>query len=498
MVRDIVTYSDIILYWDYTDRKTKDEKYYVYLDGELKNETEKTHTTLRQITAKEVKVEIYTDSQRQDLFYENHFTMSVKPPMIDITASPYKAVGDGKTLNTVALQQAIDDCPKQACVYIPKGVYLTGSLNLHSNMELYLEEGAVLQGTENPEDYLPKIWTRYEGTEMECYRALINLGNIQDRDAIACENVLIHGGGKICGGGRPLSDRVIAIEEVRLKDYIDSLSDEDIQSVQAWGICARSRPKLINISCAKNVIMDNIHFSNGACWNIHMLYSQDIVTCNCSLYSHGVNNGDGWDPDSSTNCTLFNIDFDTGDDCVAIKSGKNPEGNQIAKPCREIRVFDCRSEDGHGISMGSEMSGGISDVYIWDCIITQSQIGCNIKATKKRGGYIKNIHFNHCSFARLNIGSVGYNDDGEAAPTPPVFSGLYFEDVTFRGEALLYDKKEMRKATTAINIAGFDDQYKISNVVLKDVVIDNGYSSDRQMIGLQMVENLSIINLRVR
>ncbi len=497
MVKSIVTDSDIILYWDNTDRKSKNENYFVYLNGELKSTGNKTHVTLRGISQKNSEVEIYTDRDCRELFYKNSFAMAESRKRLDVTAEPFNAVGDGKTLNTAALQKAIDACGENECVYIPEGVFLTGSLNLHSNMELYIDEGATLQGTEEPEDYLPKIWSRFEGKEMECYSALINMGDISDRDKTVCENVLIHGGGTVSGGGRPLAENVIAVEEENLKDYIASLSGEDMKSVNARVIAGRLRPKLINISCSKNVVMDNIHFANGACWNIHMIYSDSIVTCNSSLYSHNVWNGDGWDPDSSTDCTLFNIDFDTGDDCVAIKSGKNPEGNIIGKASRNIRVFDCRSADGHGISIGSEMSGGISDVYIWDCVIDNSQIGCNIKATKKRGGYIKNIHISNCSFASLNISAVPYNDDGEAAPTVPEFKGFYFEDVTFRGETLEYGKKEIKKST-AININGFDDEHRISDVSFKNVLIYNGHSSERQVVGLQLVENLSIINLNVK
>lgn len=497
MIKEIITYSDVILHWDISDRENENVQYYTYFNGELVNKSNKTHVTIRNITEKTVDLEIYTDDQKKELFYKKSFTMKEKPRYIDVTAEPYNAVGDGVTINTKALQKAIDDCKENEAVYLPKGVFLTGALTLHSNMELFVDEGAVLQGSDNPDDYLPKIWTRFEGTEMECYRSLLNIGNIENRDEISCRNIIIHGGGKIFGGGLPLAENVVSVEKERLKDYISSLEGEAIFSIDDRIIAGRSRPKLINIGCAENIIMDNIQFGNSACWNIHMIYSNNITTCNCSIYSLGVWNGDGWNPDSSTDCTLFNCDFCTGDDCVAIKSGKNPEGNMIAKPSSNIKVFDCRSEDGHGISIGSEISGGISDVYIWDCTINKSQIGCNIKATKKRGGYIKNIYISNCSFASLNIGLVPYNDDGIAAPTAPVFSGIHFENVSFVGEIFEYNKKDIRK-TIAVNISGFDDEDKISNVEFKNVTIYNGHTSERQMIGLQRVENLSIINLNVK
>lgn len=497
MVNSIVSYSDIILYWDISDRESKDVQYYSYLNGKLINKSNKTHLTIRDISEKQVDIEIYTDENKSKIFYKESFTLQEKPYFIDVTAEPYNAIGDGKTINTKALQNAINDCKENEAIYIPQGIYLTGALDLHSNVEIYMEDGATLQGTDNPNDYLPKIWSRYEGIERECYRSLLNIGNIDKRDEISCENIFIHGGGKIFGGGKGLADNIVEVEKKELKDYFATLQKESLNSVNETQIAGRARPKLINVSCAKNVVVDGIHFGNSACWNMHMIYSENVVTCNCSIYSYEVRNGDGWNPDSSINCTIFNCDFCTGDDCVAIKSGKNPEGNLIAKPSSNIKVFDCRSEDGHGISIGSEMSGGISDVYIWDCIINKSQIGCNIKATKKRGGYIKNIYISNCSFASLNIGLVPYNDDGIAAESTPVFSEIYFEDIIFIGEVLEYHKKEIKKAT-AINIVGFDDESKISNVQFKNIKIDNGHISEKQLVELQRIENLSIINLSVK
>lgn len=102
--------------------------------------------------------------------------------VIDITKTPYNAVGNGKTLNTKAIQSAIDDCPKDGCVMIPSGTFMTGALRLHSDMNCIYAKGAVLQGTSNPEDYLPRISSRFEGTEMECYSSLLNLAYLTQRE----------------------------------------------------------------------------------------------------------------------------------------------------------------------------------------------------------------------------------------------------------------------------------------------------------------------------
>lgn len=132
-------------------------------------------------------------------------------------------------------------------------------------------------------------------------------------------------------------------------------------------------------------------------------------------------------PDSSTNCTIFACEFCTGDDAVAIKSGKNPEGNATNRPTKHVRVFDCHSGFGHGICIGSEMSGGVEDVKIWDCNMAVSTSGLEIKATKKRGGYVRDVEVCDCTLSHVMVHSVGYNDDGIGSDVPPILENFKYE-----------------------------------------------------------------------
>lgn len=199
----------------------------------------------------------------------------------------------------------------------------------------------------------------------------------------------------------------------------------------------------------KNVSISGITLKNGASWNVHMIYSENILTYDCSFYSRNIWNGDGWDPDSCKNCTIFGCSFDTGDDAIAIKSGKNPEGNKINRPCEHIRIFDCRCLFGHGFAIGSEISGGIRDVKIWDCDLRNSANGIEIKGTKKRGGYVREIAASYCIVPRIRIHFVQYNDDGAAAPKPPVFENFKFTDIEITGECL-NEKNGLMEACGAI------------------------------------------------
>ena len=486
-----ITHEDeIVLYWEKPE-SAQNIRYEVLCNGKSIGETEKTHyslTGLSSNTAYEIEI--------KPLHFIRTITTLPAKKRLDVTKQPYCAVGDGSTMNTEALQQALDDCRADEMVYLPKGVYLTGALRLHSDMELYLEEGAVLQGTDRVEDYLPKIWSRFEGTELLCYSSLLNLGELNHDEGHNCCNVVIRGKGTIASGGRTLAERVIEVERDNLKEYLEKLGDKIRECEKPETIPGRVRPRLINMSNCHNIVLSGVSLRNGASWNVHMIYSDTIVTNNCIFYSENVWNGDGWDPDSSTNCTLFDCTFYTGDDSVAIKSGKNPEGNKIGRPTKHICIFDCYAAFGHGITIGSEMSGGVEDVRIWDCDMSDSLCGIEIKGTKKRGGYVRDVHVSDCKTARIMFHSVGYNDDGIAASKPPCFENCSFENVTISGR--YYDRHKEEKAyCDAIELVGFDELgHEIKNITFRKVTIGIPKESRRQNISLQLCENITFEDIR--
>lgn len=383
-------------------------------------------------------------------------------PRLDVTAAPYNAVGDGKTMNTAALQQAIQDCPAGGTVYLPEGVYLTGALHLHSDMELYLEKGAVLQGSADPKDYLPRIHSRFEGTEMECYQSLIHIGSLDHTAGYTCRNVTICGEGEIRGGGYALAWATIESERERIKEFLAANADYIATCENENTLPGRVRGRLVSIHNSEHVRISGLTLADGASWNIHMVYSRDVVTDHCTICSQGIWNGDGWDPDSSEDCTIFACTFHTGDDSIAIKSGKNPEGNAIAHATRGVRIFDCRCMLGHGIAMGSEISGGLEDIKIWDCDLSRSRFGIEIKGTAKRGAFVRNIMVQDVVAPSVLAHAVKYNDDGIGAPEPPVFSDLTYRRVTLTGRGLADGEW---RSCPAVELTGFDDgKHAVQNV----------------------------------
>ncbi len=435
----------------------------VLVNGALYARTDKYHLTLKDLTPDtlyDVTVEVGGTAVNA--------TFRTKKALcrIDVTQPPYCAVGDGKTLSTAAIQKALDDCTAADAVVIPAGTFLTGALNIHSNTTLLVEKGAVLLGSGDQMDYQPKVPSRFEGWEMNCYRSLLNLGTL-DREGFTCENVVIRGEGIIRGGGQPLMD-----SEIRAEMFITGETDRVL--------AARCRGRLIAVNSCRNVVIAGLNLQDGPAWNVHMIYSKGVYTHDCCFRSIGLWNGDGWDPDSSEDCTCFGCLFDTGDDAIAIKSGKNPEGNIIGRPTRNVRIFDCRCLGGHGITIGSEMSGGVEHVDIADCDLRASVYGIEIKGTQKRGGYVRDVNVTNCDVSRLLLHSVGYNDDGEGAPEPPIFRDMTFREVRASGQVL--HNHALEEVEFALEACGFEGA-PLQNILFDGVTLGHeGCISKRILI----------------
>lgn len=422
----------------------------------------------------------------------------IKGETIDVTNPPYSADPMGKTLSTVKLQQAIDSCPPGGTVLIPEGaVILTGAVELKSNITLRID--GIIRGSLNPADYTVNekdrknyngqvnedglVLTRYEGWELYCYRSLINGGHLNpdNRREVTCENIRICGKGTIIGGGNELGTEMKKIYSDKEK-YPEYVSD---------GIGGRRvRGRLISFIQCRTVHLTGITIENPSCWTVHIIYSDTVTTHGVSIKSRGIDNGDGWDPDSSRNLLIFDTSFDTGDDCIAIKSGKNPEGNIVNIPTENVRIFDLKMLGGNGMAIGSEQSGGVDGIYIRDCIIQNTNYGLELKAQRARGGYIRNIQMSDCCIDRFMAHSVEYNADGISAPELPYFRDIKITDTVISGEG---------RAVELIGFSPDSDRNKdskehfVQNVVLENVLL-NG--SKEQDIYIESCHNITLKNVR--
>lgn len=434
----------VTLVWSKVNERGGGGRYQLFRDGVFMAETAKTHHTFVDLVAgstyafmvRKVAVGGVTGEKVGDVL-----TVQTPAPEPVLDVSDYGAVGDGVTLNTRALQTAIDACPPQGVVKVRAGVYMTGALFLKSDMTLEIEAGAVLKGTSNPSDYRPFVMNRFEGWEMETHASLLNAGRLDNAGPANVRNLRIRGEGVISGGGKALSD-AIRTEYPGVKGL-------------------RVRGRLILLMNAADIEVSGLTLEEPSGWLLHYVYSERVSLHGLTIRSE-VRNGDGIDPDSSRDSLIFNCTFSTGDDCIAIKSGKNPEGNRIARPAENIRILDCRFERGHGISIGSEMSGGVRGVLIEDCVAGDLLHGMQIKATPARGGFVEDVVVRDCDLRQITIYTeLPYNNDGEPAPTPPIFRNFRFENVDLT-------KADPQKPVIVIN--GFlKEGYRTRDVIFRDI-----------------------------
>ncbi len=491
MLNYIIFENQIKVWWEYI--RLNDEKYTVFLNGKEKDKVTTTNysfTDLIPDTEYDIRVKL-----GDKIIGENTVKTSKAKIRIDITKPPYNAVGDGKTLNTLSIQKAIDACGENECVFIPNGVYMSGALFLHSDMEIYLEENAVLQGTSNINDY-PKISSRFEGIEDECYSSIINVGRMDHTKGYTTKNVVIRGG-KIFGGGQELRKNIIEKEKVIFQEIYreNGASEQEINSnIVCSTLPGRKRGRCMQVSNTQNFILADCECGMSASWNLHFIYSKDIVTCGCRILSQNISNGDGWNPDSSENCICFDTFFDTGDDCVAIKSGKNPEGNEINRPCEHIKVFDVKTNGGWGIAIGSEMSGGINDVKVWNADLKKARVGICIKAPTERGGCVKNIEFKNMIVptVKISLESV-FNPSGKDALVPSIVENVTLQDL-FIGGLEYFDQGKYNCSAVLIKSKG---DGVIKNVNISDITLNKRNFTLNQEFDFTNVYGVTLKNINL-
>jgi polygalacturonase len=284
-----------------------------------------------------------------------------------VLITDFGAVGDGKTINTQAIQAAINKCAAAGggTLTVPAGTFLTGSVFFKQGVDLHLEKDAVLKGTVNPNDY-PQVPTRWEGEEKVWTAALVNFFDMND--------VNITGPGRLDGSGDAWMERYPR-DSLELKT---------------------GRPRLIGIQNCRNVKVSGISIKNQACWGLFILYSENVLVENLIIRAaHNIISSDGIDVDSSKNVRITGCDIDVNDDCIAIKSGKDEDGRRVNRPAEDIIVEKCRFRYGHGgVSMGSEMSGGIRKVEIRNCIMeADNWAPIRFKSQPSRGGVVEDITY---------------------------------------------------------------------------------------------------------
>lgn len=323
----------------------------------------------------------------------------------------FGAIKGNKNKISDAINKAITKANKAGggIVVIPEGEWITKKIHFKSNVNLHLKKGAVLLFSEDPNDYLPAVSSTWEGYECYNYSPLVY--------AYQCKNIAITGEGE-------LKAKMDIWKEwfKRPKGHMESLKrlyylasyNKPLKERQMVNDSAHFRPQFIQFNRCENIVMDGVTITNSPFWTIHPFLSKDVVLRNLKVYAHGHNN-DGVDPEMSQNVLIENCVFDQGDDAIAIKSGSNQDAWRLNTPSKNVVMRNCIVKNGHQlVAIGSELSGGIENVFIDNCTVVDGAKLNHllfIKTNERRGGYVNNIYMSNITCGKIDEGILGIETD---------------------------------------------------------------------------------------
>lgn len=376
-------------------------------------------------------------------------------PDRDFVITDYGAVGDGQSDCTASFAQAISACYEAGGgrVVVPQGIFLTGAIHLKPNVNLHVTRDATILFSKDPQQYLPVVYTRFEGVECMNYSPLIY--------AYGVDNIAITGSGTLDGQagedawwpwkGKPDGGwREGEPHQNRDRALLFQMAEDGVPVAERlFGENHYLRPNFIQFYQCRNIMIDSVTIKRSPMWEIHPVLCENVIVQNVKITSHGPNN-DGCNPESSKNVLIRNSYFDTGDDCIAIKSGRNTDGRRVNVASENIIVQGCTMKDGHGgVVIGSEMSGSCRNVFVEDCVMDSPNLerALRIKTNSIRGGVVENVYMRNVTVGEVSDAVIRINfhyEEGDAGPYTPVVRNIYVSHVS------------SRKSKYAIFLAGYD------------------------------------------
>jgi polygalacturonase len=404
----------------------------------------------------------------------------------DITK--YGAVGDGVRDCTGAFRDAIAACAAAGGgrVVVPAGRFLTGAIHLKSRVNLHVSEGATIAFSRDPKHYLPVVYTRWEGVELMNYSALIYA--FEQRD------IAITGTGTLDGQaglehwwpwkGTKGAPAGTTQAEARAK-LIDMGARGVPVAERVFGDGSNLRPNFIQPYRCQNVLIEGVTIVNSPMWEIHPVLCTNVTVRRVSINSHGPNN-DGCDPESCRDVLIDGCTFDTGDDCIALKSGRNEDGRRVNAPIENVVIRDCVMKDGHGgVVIGSEVSGGARRIFAEKCRMDSPNLdrALRIKTNSVRGGYVQGVFMRDCTVGQVAEAVVTVNlfyEEGDTGKFPPSVGDIDVRNVT------------SRKSQYALLLRGYTHT-PVRNVRITDCTFDNVEKDDI----VEGVSRLTLTNVSI-
>ena len=412
-------------------------------------------------------------------------------PARDFDIRHYGASGDGVTLATQAIARAIAACAAAGGgrVVVPPGRYLTGAIRLRSNMELHLAEGATVLFSTEPTHY-PLVHTRWEGTELINYSPLVY--------AYRERNIAITGKGTLDGqadadhwwnwrgAGRDLRGKDASMRPDSRRRLVQMNADHVPLEKRVFGDNGKLRPPLIQAYGCDTVLIEGVRLRRSPFWQVHPVLSSNVTVRGLDIMSHGPNT-DGCDPESCDGVLIERNVFDTGDDCIAIKSGRNDDGRRFAKPSQNIVIRDCRMKQGHaGVAIGSEISGGVRNVFVERCVMDSPALhfAFRFKNNAVRGGVLEQLHYRDIEVGQVAETAIfcDFNyEEGANGPYTPVLRDVFFDRLRVRNGVQVLDAQGLPHAhigSLTIRDSRFDGVTKpsvvrlVDRLALEDVIVN--------------------------
>lgn len=410
----------------------------------------------------------------------------------DYNINDFGAVADGKTMNTVAFERAIKACSENGGgkVIVPNGKYLTGAIHLESNVNLHLEDKAEILFSINPKDY-PIVHTSWEGTEVMNYSPLIYAKN-KTNIAITGKGTLngqanssnwwVWSGGKSYGWQKGIPSQ----NDPTNREVLVDMAEKGVPvSERVFGDGRYLRPSFVEFFECNTVLIKDVTIINAPFWILHPLKSNNIIIDGVTVNSHGPNN-DGCDPEYSQNIIIKNCTFNTGDDCIAIKAGRDADGRRVAIPSKNIIIQKCKMIDGHGgVVIGSEISAGVNNVFVEDCVMDSPNLDrvIRIKTNSKRGGIIEDVFVRNLEIGTVKecvlLATMYYNVYGsQTGNFIPVIRNINLENI-----------KVKNAGKYGVLAEGYKES-PVENITLKNVTIEKADS----IYKLKNVKNINFID----
>jgi polygalacturonase len=356
----------------------------------------------------------------------------IKPPTFrkqDFVITKFGAKTGVSNDSTAAIAAAIDACTKAGGgrVVVPAGEFLTGAVHLKSNVNLYIAKGATLKFDTDSSKY-PTVFTRWEG--MECMNISPFIYAFEQKNvAITGEGTLDgqsnnehwwlwHGDAKYGWKNGLPSQRAARAKLYEMMEKGVPVND------RVFGDGSYLRPNFIQPYRCKNVLIEGVTIVNSPMWEVHPVLCENVTVRNVRISSHGPNN-DGCDPESCKDVLIENCHFDTGDDCIAIKSGRNEDGRRIGVPTENIIIRGCEMKDGHGgVTVGSEISGGVRNLFAENCRMDSPNLNhaLRVKNNAARGGLLENFYFRNITIGKVSHAAItidfNYEEGAKGKFTP--------------------------------------------------------------------------------